>query len=303
MAEELYNVLGVKTDATQTAIKKAYRALAKKHHPDLNPGNKMSEETFRKAQTAYDILSDEEKRRRYDAGELDADGQETHREFYHEYATADAGHPYSSTANVEDFGDVFSSIFGAQQRDNGSAHLRIRGGDIGYKMEVTFLEAANGAKKRITMPDGKSLNIAIPVGHRDGQMLRLKGKGMPGHGGGDNGDAIIEVHTKSHRIFRWNGPDILVNLPVAIDEAILGAQVRVPTIRGSVNMSIPAGSNTGDILRLKGKGIEASGKRKGGDQLVTISIVLPKNADETLHDFVEGWAKDHKYDPRQGMEG
>ena len=303
MAEKLYEVLGVKKDASQADIKKAYRVQAKKYHPDLNPGDKAAEETFRKVQAAYSILSDKEKRGQYDAGEIDAEGKETPRPFYREYAAADGGQPYASSAGFEDLGDIFSDLFRAQQRGGENVHIRRRGGDVGYRMEVSFLEAVNGAKKRITIPDGKTLDITIPPGHRDGQMLRLRGKGMPGLGGGAAGDAIVEVHIKPHQTFHRRGRDILLDLPVALHEAVLGARVHVPTARGSVAMTIPPGSNTGDMLRLKGKGVAASGKHKAGDQLVTLNVVLPKKVDAKLRAFLEDWAKDHGYDPRHGMGG
>jgi DnaJ-class molecular chaperone len=303
LAEELYEVLGVKKDASQADIKKTHRVLAKKHHPDLNPGDKAAEDTFRKVQAAYAILSDEEQRRKYDAGEIDAEGKETPRQFYREYADANGGQRYASSAGFDDLGDIFSDLFQARQSGGRNAHVRMRGGDIGYRMEVSLLEAVNGAKKRITMPDGKILDITIPPGHRDGQMLRLRGKGMPGLGGGSAGDAIVEVQVKTHKTFRRRGDDILVDLPIALHEAVLGARVTVPTAGGSVSMTIPPGSNTGDTLRLRGKGVAASGGKVAGDQLVTLNVVLPKKTDEKLSAFLEDWAKDHGYDPRQGMEG
>jgi len=303
VVEELYKVLGVKKTASQADIKKAHRSRAKKHHPDLNPGDKAAEETFRKVQTAYNVLSDEEKRRRYDAGEIDAEGKETPRQYYREYADAGGDHPYASSAGFDDLGDIFSDLFRARQGGGKQANIRMQGGDVGYRMEVSFLEAVNGAKKRIAMPDGKTLDITIPPGHGDGQILRLRGKGMPGLGGGAAGDAHIEVHVKPHRTFRRRGRDILVDLPIALNEAVLGARVHVPTARGSVAMTIPPGSNTGDTLRLKGKGVAALGKHAAGDQLVTLRVVLPKKPDAKLSAFLEDWAKDHGYDPRQGMEG
>ncbi|MBC8268614.1 MAG: DnaJ domain-containing protein [Rhodospirillaceae bacterium] len=303
MTEELYEVLGVKKDASKADIKKAHRSQAKKHHPDLNPGDKASEETFRKVQAAYNVLSDEEKRRQYDAGEIDAEGKEKPRQFYREYADATGDHPYASRAGFDDLGDIFSDIFRAQQHTGEKAHIRMQGGDIGYRMEISFLEAVNGATKRVTMHDGKTLDITIPPGHRDGQILRLRGKGMPGLGGGSAGDAHVEVHVKPHRTFSRRDRDILVELPVALNEAVIGAKVHVPTARGSVSMTIPPGSNTGDTLRIKGKGVAARGKQAAGDQLVTLSVVLPKESDAKLKAFLEDWAKDHSYDPRQGREG
>lgn len=303
MVDELYKVLGVSKNASHEEIKKAHRTRAKKHHPDLNPGDKASEETFKKIQAAYNVLSDKEKRRQYDAGEIDAEGNVKQRQFYREYADAGGDHPYTSSAGYDDLGDIFSDIFRAQQQGRGEPHIRMRGGDIGYRMEVSFLESVNGVKKRVTMPDGQTLDITIPPGHRDGQILRLRGKGMPGLGGGPTGDAHVEVHVKPHRTFRRRERDILVDLPMAINEAVLGAKVQVPTAGGPVTMTIPPGSNSGDTLRLKGKGAKAHGKHPVGDQLVTLVVMLPKKPDEKLRAFLEDWAKDHRYDPRQGMEG
>ena len=300
MAEELYKLLGVEKDASKADIRKAYRALAKKHHPDLNPGDTASEETFRKVQAAYHILFDEEKRRQYDANEIDAEGKETPRHFYREYAAA-GDHPYASSAGFDDLGDVFSDLFRSQRHGGGSAHVRARGGDVRYRMAVSFLEAVNGAKKRVTMPDQKTLDITIPPGHRDGQMLRLRGKGMPGLGGGKAGDAYVEVQVEGHRTFRRRERDILLDLPVALHEAVLGAKIPVPTARGPVTLTIAPGSNTGDTLRLKGRGVPAVGKHEAGDQLVTLGVVLPRKADAKLAAFLEDWAKDQAYDPRQGM--
>lgn len=303
MKDELYGVLGVAKTATSDEIRKAHRVLAKKYHPDLNPGDKTAEETFKKVQIAYDILSDEEKRRQYDAGEIDAEGNEVQRQYYREYASADGAHPYRSSAGYDDLGDVFSDLFGARGADGGRTQFRMRGGDVRYSMEVSFLEAINGAKKRVTMADGKSLDITIPAGHRDGQMLRLRGQGMPGLGGGQAGDAYVEVRVAAHKIFTRHGDDIHLTLPVALHEAVLGAKVRVPTVGGVVAMTIPAGSNSGDTLRLKAKGVPARPRRPAGDQIVTLQVKLPSKPDEQLKSFVEKWAKDHSYDPRTGVEG
>lgn len=303
MAEELYDILGVDKTASQEEIKKAHRMRVKKYHPDLNPGDKASEETFKKVQAAYNILSDEEKRRQYDAGEIDSDGNATTRQYYRDYADAGGEHPYASNAGFDDLGDIFSDIFRAQQQGGQRGNVHMHGGDVSYKLEVSFLDAANGAKTRVTMPNGKSLDITIPAGLRDGQILRLRGKGMPGIGGGTPGDAHVEVTVKPHRDFIRRGQDILINLPIGIHEAVLGEKVRVPTIRGSVMMTIPPGSNSGDTLRLKGKGIEAHGKQAAGDQFVTLTVMLPKKVDAEMQTFLEAWAKDHKYDPRDGFGG
>ncbi|MGB0631813.1 MAG: DnaJ C-terminal domain-containing protein [Alphaproteobacteria bacterium] len=301
--KNLYEVLGVARDASADAIRKAHRALAKKYHPDLNPGDAKAEEKFKEIQTANDILSDEEKRRQYDAGEIDAQGNETQRHYYREYASGgdSANRAYHSSAGFEDLGDIFSDLFRA--RDGGTGgNIRFRGRDVRYTMDVTFLEAVNGAKKRVTMPDGKSLDITIPPGQRDEQILRLRGKGGEGMNGGEAGDAYVEVHVGSHPVFERRDDDIRLELPVALHEAVLGGKIRVPTVSGAVSMTIPPGSNSGDTLRLRGKGVPAHGGRAAGDQIVTLKVVLPEAPDDALNSFVETWAKDHAYDPRSGME-
>ena len=307
---DLYEVLGADKTVSAEELRKAYRALAKKYHPDLNPGDKAAEDRFKAVQSAYDLLSDPEKRKRYDAGEIDAEGNETARTYYREYASAGDEHPYNSSAGYEDFSDIFSDLFGrggmgggaGSGMGGGRGNIRMRGGDVQYSMEVGFLEAVNGAKKRVTMPDGKTLDISIPAGLRDGQVLRLKGKGRPGIGGGEPGDAFVEIHVAGDSRFERSGNDILLELPIGLHEAVLGGKVRVPTTTGAVTMTIPAGSNNGSTLRLKGKGVPASGGKPPGDQLVTLRIVLPATPDDELKSFLEGWAKDHAYDPRQGME-
>lgn len=302
MLDDLYKIIGVSQTATQGEIREAYRALAKKHHPDLNPGDKAAEETFKNVQLAYDILSDEEKRRQYDAGEIDAHGNETARQYYREYA--DGGeHAYHSNAGFEDLGDIFADLFRGQRHAGPEdVHFRVRGGDQRYRMEVPFQDAVLGATKRLTLPDGQTLDVNIPAGHRDGQILRLKGKGMPGMGDGGAGDAYIEIHVLPHNTFRREGRDIVVDLPIALHEAVLGGRVRVPTVKGSVNMTVPAGSNTGDILRLKGRGVPATRRYPAGDQRVSLRVVLPEKPDEKLTAFLQDWAKDNGYDPRQGLE-
>lgn len=302
---DLYAVLGIARDATPEVIRKAYRGLAKKHHPDLNPGDAAAEATFKDIQRANEILSNPEKRQQYDAGEIDAEGNETQKQYYREYADAGGDQPYSSSAGYEDLGNVFADLFGdrAGPGPGGTrGNIRMRGRDARYTMEVSFLEAAAGTKKRVTMPDGKSLEISIPAGQQDSQVLRLRGKGGPGIGGGANGDAYVEVHVAPHSLFRRQGADIHIDLPIAVNEAVLGAKVPVPTVSGKVAMTIPAGSNTGDTLRLRGKGLPGGASGKAGDQIVTLRVVLPDVPDDELKTFMEKWGADHAYDPRAGME-
>ena len=304
MSDELYDALGVSKTATAEEIRKAYRTMAKKYHPDLNPGDAKAEETFKKVQSAYGILSDPEKRKKYDSGVIDAQGNERQHGYYREYASDPGAHPYQSDAGFADIGDIFSDLFGGRARGGaggaGQDGFRMRGGDVRYSLDIAFEEAVLGAKKRVTMPDGKNLDIAIPPGQRDGQMLRLRGKGMAGHGGGAAGDALIEVHVGEHDTFRRDGNDIRSELAVGLHEAVLGARIPVPTVGGTVTMTIPAGSNGGDTLRLRGKGVPAAGGRPAGDHFVTLRVVLPAKPDERLRGFMEEWAKDHAYDPRGG---
>ncbi len=222
MAADPYETLGVKKDASQDAIQKAYRRLAKKLHPDLNPGNKQAEEQFKEVSAAYDLLSDPEKRARFDRGEIDASGAERPRQrYYRDFADAGASSPYTSDAGFADFAgmdDILSEIFGRQGRGN----VRMRGPDVHYRLALDFLDAINGGKQQLTLPDGTVLDVTIPPGTRDGQVLRLRGKGRPGVGGGPAGDALIEIEVRPHRVFTRKGDDIHVELPISLSEAVLG---------------------------------------------------------------------------------
>ncbi|MDD9927095.1 MAG: DnaJ domain-containing protein [Rhodospirillaceae bacterium] len=302
-ADELYDVLGLNKDASSDDIRAAYRALAKRHHPDLNPGDKVAEETFKKIQAANDILSDPEKRRLYDAGAIDAEGNETQRGFYREYAGTGDAHPYHSTAGFEDISDLFSDLFGARAQPGDTAEFRMRGGDIRYAMEIPFLEAINGSKKRVTMPDGRALDINVPAGLQNGQILRLRGQGNPGIGDAAPGDAYVKIDVTPHPEFDRRGNDIHLELAIALHEAVLGGKVHVPTVGGTVAMTVPASSNTGDTLRLKGKGVPAAAGRKAGDQIVTLKVVLPTQSDDALESFLAEWAKTNAYNPRGTKEG
>jgi DnaJ-class molecular chaperone len=304
MADDPYSVLGVAKTATAEEISKAYRKLAKKLHPDLNPGDKSAEEKFKKVTAAYDIIGDEKKRARYDAGEIDASGQERPQtRYYREYAGGEDAARYRSTAGFEDIGefsDLFGDLFGRAGARRGGARFSMRGQDAQYRLEIDFLDAVNGTKTRITLPDGETLDVTIPAGVSDGQVLRLKGKGHPGFGEGEPGDALVEVSIKPHPVFKRDGDDIIVEVPITFDEAVLGGKVEVPTIGGRVFASIPAGSNTGQTLRLKGRGIKS--KSGTGDQLVKLNVVMPERIDDELKRFAEDWRKSHSYDPRRKLK-
>ena len=304
MAGDPYKELGVARGASQDEIKKAFRKLAKKLHPDLNPGDKAAEEKFKKIAAAYSIVGDEEKRGRYDRGEIDASGQEAPQQrYYREYAGGEEGARYRSTGGFEDigafsdlFGDLFGERGGMRSGAGGGRRFAMRGHDAQYRLDVEFLDAVNGTKTRITLPDGGPLDVTIPPGVTDGQVLRLKGKGSPGVGEGGAGDALIEIAVRPHPVFKRDGDDIIVDVPITLDEAVLGGKVEVPTISGRVFATVPPGSNTGQTLRLKGRGIKRGAK--AGDQLVKLSVVMPERIDEDLKSFAERWRESHRYDPR-----
>lgn len=293
--DDPYAVLGVARDADAAAIKSAYRALAKKLHPDLHPGDAKGEARFKAVTAAYDLLGDAERRRRFDAGEIDGQGAERPaRSFYRDHAASDAGQRYQRGGG-EDFEDILARAFGP--RGGGSA-FRFPGADRHYRLEIGFLEAVNGAARRVTTPEGATLDITIPAGVRDGQTLRLAGRGAPGGEGGPPGDVLVEVSVAPHAVFTRDGGDIRIELPTGFDEAILGASVEVPTPAGPVRLRIPPGSASGRVLRVKGRGVPGQ-----GDLLVTLRLTLPETIDETLQAAIRAWRADHAHDPRAGWKG
>lgn len=298
-----YQLLGVARNASDEEIKKAYRRLAKKLHPDVNPGNKKIENQFKEATAAYDLLSDPEKRQRYDRGEIDESGQP--RGFGGGGFRRGAG---GGARRARDFGldeesggpeDVFRDFFGFGNRQR--AGMRMRGADVSYQVEVTFLEAALGSKKRLNLTDGKSLDVTIPPGTQTGQTLRLKGQGLPGAGGATAGDAYVEVMVADHAFFKRDGFDILLEAPITLYEAVLGATITVPTIDGKVALKVPQDSNTGTQLRLKGKGIANPKTGQRGDQYVRFVVTLPEQVDSDLRSAIERWAKTHSYNVRNKL--
>lgn len=295
-----YETLGVKRDASQGDIQSAYRRKAKKLHPDLNPGNKQAEQDFKDLSAAYEILRDEEKRGRFDRGEIDATGTENaDRRYYRDYANAGAdGSSYQTGDGFADFGgeDIFAEFFSRRSRSD----FRRRGADLRYSMEVDFLDAVNGGTRQVTLPEGQTLDIRIPPGARDGQTLRLRGKGSAGENGAETGDALIELHVRPHPFYRRDGDDIRLDLPISLREAVLGGKVKVPTPAGPVVASVPENSSSGRTLRLKGKGVARKDGTRG-DVYATLKIVLPEKPDPELKSFVTGWSAGRQANPRQAM--
>jgi DnaJ-class molecular chaperone len=293
--DDPYELLGVARTATEAEIRASYRKLAKLHHPDLNPGKKEAEERFKAISAAYALLSDPEKRARFDRGEIDASGMEkpAARQFYRDFGddTGRAKYRPEQAFDAEDLDRIFAEAFGRRAGGKFSA----RGADAHYALSVDFLAAAMGAVRRLTLPDGRTLDVTIPAGLQDGQVLRLTGQGMPGLGEGPPGDALIEVSVLPHPLFRRQGRDVVVELPVSLQEAVLGAKIEVPTIGGPVSLTIPPRSTSGTRLRLKGRGIA------GGHQYVELTVMLPPEAEPELAAFLESWKPRHPFDPRKAM--
>lgn len=298
-----YTLLGVLRSASEAEIKSAYRKLAKKLHPDVNPGRKDIEQKFKEVTAAYDLLSDKEKRARFDRGEIDDQGNE--RGFHRgadPFGGMGGGHGRRSRSGPFGFGggginpdDLFAEFFGgARGRRSTFEETEPSSQDVSYTIAIPFLEACIGGKKRVTLDNKKTVDINIPPGTEDGHKLRLRGLGR--HGGA----ALIEIKVEPHPHFRREGQDIHLDVPIALHEAALGASITVPTLTGKVSLKIGRGANTGTVMRLKGKGVP-SAKGEAGDMFVALRVVLPETLSSDLVSFIEKWAKKHAYNPRGKM--
>lgn len=290
MSWDPYAELGVSRAASADDVRKAYRKLAKELHPDVRPNDKKAEERFKKVTAAFNLLSDSAQKARFDRGEIDADGNERmgfgSRAYQraHSHAGANGAAPGPQDTPF-DLGDIFSDLFGSSAGGGPRGFGRMRGRDIRFTLEIDFIEAANGGRRRVQLAEGRTLDIAIPAGVESGQVLRLKSQGGPGVQGGPPGDALVELRVRPHPNFRREGNDIHLDLPISITEAAEGAKIQVPTASGPVQLTVPAGSNTGSVLRLKGKGVGGA-----GDQFVKLVVHLPE-ADEDLRKFLKKWPK------------
>lgn len=300
-----YQALGVAKGASEKEIKSAYRKLAKELHPDRNKDNPKATERFSDVTKAYDLLLDKDKRAQFDRGEIDADGNPAGFGFGGgpggAYSRGAGGQQFDFGSGGADFGDIFEGLFGGGGRNSSPFGSRQRsapppkGANVAYRLKVEFIAAATLQKQRITLEDGKTIDLSLPKGVEEGTQMRLSGKGRSGPGG--NGDAIVTIHINGHPFYERDGDNVKLELPINLKEAVEGAKIKVPTVDGPVMLSIPAGSDSGKTLRLKNKGFhkKTSGR---GDQLVTLMITLPED-NAKLAEFVKDW--DSGENPRADM--
>jgi DnaJ-class molecular chaperone len=315
-----YDILGVAKTASEAEIKKAFRNLAKKYHPDKHQGDAAAQKKFQEISGAYDVVGDKEKRAKYDAGEIDDQGNV--RGFDPRQGGGFQGNPFGAGGGARGFNwsnaggeqaegfhaeDIFADLFGGLggggrrgPRGGGGWPQPVRGDDYAMNVTVSFEEAAKGGTRRLTMPDGRDVDVRIPAGTRDGQSIRLRGQGGAGASGGPAGDVMLQVAVAAHPFYVRDGNDLRMDLPVTLQEAVLGGKIEVPTLTGLVTMTIAANANSGAILRLRGKGMPARGTDAAGDLYVKLVVTLPDKPDAELKAFVEKWAT--KYDPRAKMK-
>ena len=296
--------------ASDDEVRKAFRKLAKQLHPDKNPGDKAAEDRFKRVSGAFDIVGDPEKRKKFDRGELDADGREAHPGFRGGGSPSGGGggSPFGGARSRPEgfegvnFDDILGEMFGARGGANaggmgGGRGFASKGSDVRARLEIDLEDAISGALRRITFGDGKTLDVQVPKGASDGQTLRLRGQGHPGRGGGPNGDVLIELAIKPHPLYRREGANLHMDLPVSVPDAVLGAKIAAPTPDGAVTLTVPKGANSGATLRLKGRGgVDEAGKR--GDLFARLIVTLPETPDETLTRFAETWRTERPYTPK-----
>jgi DnaJ-class molecular chaperone len=307
LARDPYQELGVPRTASADEVRKAFRKLAKQNHPDTNPNNKEAEERFKRVSAAFDILGDVDKRKKFDAGEIDADGRETARGYAGGagpwgpgpgpgpggFSRRTGGGSAESFEGV-DLGDILGEMFGG--RGARGAGFSQKGSDVRARLEIDLEDSIRGGKKRIAFSDGRTIDVTIPKGAQEGQALRLKGQGHPGRAG--PGDAFIELSILPHPIFRQEGEVLVMDVPVTVYDAVLGGKVEAPTPDGPVTLTLPKGANTGTRLRLKGRGLsDAKGHR--GDLFARLTVVLPDTVDPELESLAETWRLNRPYTPRR----
>jgi DnaJ-class molecular chaperone len=306
-----YAILGVPKGASEKDIKSAYRKLAKELHPDYNKDNPAAAARFSEVTRAYDLLSDKDKRARFDRGEIDIDGNPA-APFgfggggFRQQSRSSDNAGFSGFGNDGiDFADIFDGLFGgfgggargsSSGPYSGTRQNAPKGANVAYKMAVDFTDAATLKPQRITLADGKTIDLKLPNGVETGTNMRLSGKGQPGPGG--PGDGIVTIEVRPHRFFRRDGDNVRLDLPITLKEAVAGGEVRVPTVDGAVMMKIKPGSQSGQQMRLKGKGFHGKNGVRG-DQIIELQIRLPEGGDPALSQFVEGWSAN--YDPRAGL--
>jgi len=298
--------LGVSRTASADEIRKAFRKLAKQFHPDTNPGNKAAEDRFKQVSGAFDILGDPAKRRRFDAGEIDADGREVIRGFGGSgggdgfggfaggYSSRDGDSPDIDLSEL--FGDILGRGGRGSKGFGSSGAFSMKGSDVRARLDIDLEESIRGGKKRVSFSDARTIDVTIPVGAQEGQTLRLKGQGSPGRGG--PGDALIEIAIKPHPLFRREGDALMMDLLISVPDAVLGGKIEAPTPDGAVIMAVPRGSNSGTVLRLKGRGL-ADAKGKRGDLLARLVVTLPDTVDPDLEKFAQAWRDQKPYVPKR----
>jgi DnaJ-class molecular chaperone len=304
-----YEVLGVAKSASEADIKKAFRNLAKKHHPDKHAGDATAQKKFQEISAAYDILGDKDKRAQFDAGAIGPDGNAKGfdpRGGFRQGSPFGFGagggnrdfHFSSDDGAGSSFEDIFASMMGGGAR-RGAARAA-RGEDFSAAVTVGLGEAVTGGTRRIVLANDEQIDVKIPIGVKDGQAIRVKGRGGAGRGGAPNGDVLLQVSVAPHPFISRDGGDLRMDLPVTLKEAVTGGKVPVPTLSGTLSLTVPEGSNSGTTLRLKGKGVPAHGREEAGDLYVRLVVTLPERPDAALKAFVEGWAA--AYDPRARLK-